>query len=124
VLLLAAVGVAESGDDPAAGTGRPEMAGNSPISGMRAKLGVRLAGFDVAALGELLVDNVDGPVAGGSTIRIAGEGVVNDAGVTLPRVADESTTLFDSALAAAGWLLDEAVLDVAPAGADHPGGGD
>jgi hypothetical protein len=59
--------------------------------------------------------------AGGSTIRIAGDGVVNDAGVTVPRPADE--TLVDGTLAAAAVTcpFDEAAL--AAAGADQPDGG-
>jgi len=86
----------------AGGTDRPERAGNSPISGTRAELTVRLAELDVAAICDAPDDNVGAAPAGGSTTRIVGVGVVNDAGVTAPRAADESAILFDSPLAVAG----------------------
>jgi hypothetical protein len=75
----------------------------------------------------VVIDNAGEAAAGGSTIRIAGEGVVNEAGVTVPRAADGLVALVAGPLAAAaaGCVFDEAILDAdAAAGADQPDGED
>jgi hypothetical protein len=108
----------------ATGADRPEKAGSSPISGTRAEPTVRLVEPDVAELGDVVVDNADELVTGGSTTRIAGEGIVNDAGVTVPRAADESVALVAGPLAAAaGCAVDGATFGAeAAAVADQPDG--